>query len=75
MLNELDMVVLMHDLTGAGLKAGDVGTVVHVYGQGAAVEVEFASGDGSTVAVETLEASAVRRLNEGEILHARSLAA
>ena len=33
--------VLMQDLTGANLKAGDVGTIVHVHQGGAGYEVEF----------------------------------
>ena len=40
--------------------AGDVGTVVHVYPDGAAYEVEFFTPDGDTVAVVTVEASGVR---------------
>ena len=33
--------VLMQDLTGESLKAGDVGTIVHVPQGGAGYEVEF----------------------------------
>jgi hypothetical protein len=75
MICELDTVVLAHDLPGLGLQKEDVGAVVHVYEGGSAVEVEFVSGSGATVAVETLQASDVRPLGDGEILHARALAA
>jgi hypothetical protein len=75
MINELDTVVLAHGLPALGLEEGDVGAVVHVYDGGEAVEVEFVSGSGATVAVETLRLSDIRPLGSGEILHARSLAA
>ena len=75
MIQELDTVVLVRDRPALGLEAGDVGAVVHVYEGGAAVEVEFVSGSGSTVAVETLSSSEVRPLGAREILHARTLAA
>lgn len=71
MLSEHSLVVLNSDLTDAGLQAGDVGTIVHVYQQGEAYEVEFVDGDGSTIAVETLAAMNVRPLGTGELLHAR----
>ena len=74
-LNELETVVLVRDLPALGLKRGDVGTVVHIYASGPAAEIEFVSGAGKTVAVETLALSEVRRLAEGEILHARAFAA
>ena len=40
-IKEHDRVVLLKDVTDEGLKAGDVGTVVHVYRHGEAFEVEF----------------------------------
>jgi len=48
---------------------------VHIYGDGKAVEVEFVTGSGTTVAVETLSVDDVRPLGREEILHARELAA
>jgi hypothetical protein len=39
---------------------GDVGTVVHVYADGKAFEVEFTALDGKTAAVATVEAAAAR---------------
>ena len=75
MIREHDTVVLRRDLPALGLKRGDVGAVVHLYGDEAAVEVEFVSGAGKTVGVETLELDDVRPLGSEEILHARALAA
>ena len=51
MIKEHDCVVLMQDLTGASLKAGDIGTVVHVHQGGAGYEVEFMTLAGETVTV------------------------
>ena len=75
MINELDTVVLARDIPSLGLEEGDVGAVVHLYEGGDAVEVEFVSGSGATLAVETLRSADVRPLGSREILHARSLAA
>jgi hypothetical protein len=55
------------------LKSGDVGTVVHCYGQGEAFEVEFVAASGKTVAVLTLTPADIRPLSGREILHVREL--
>ena len=75
MIKEHDRVVLTVPLPSEGLEAGDVGTVVHVYGDGKAYEVEFTTLDGHTAAVVTIEASQVRPVGRREITHARELAA
>jgi hypothetical protein len=67
-------VVLKVDLPTSGLAAGDVGTVVHVYGDGAAYEVEFVALDGETAAVVTADAEQLRAVRPHEIAHARTLA-
>ena len=74
-VQELDMVVLLRALPEHGLQAGDIGAVVHCYSDDQGLEVEFVTGSGETVAVVTLERSAVRLMKEGEILHVRDLAA
>jgi hypothetical protein len=74
-IREHESVVLTRDLPEHKLRAGDVGAVVHVYGAGQAYEVEFLSGSGQTLALETLEAKDVRPLGAGDILHIRSVAA
>lgn len=53
---EHDRVILQTPVAGEGLEPGDVGTVVHVYSDNIAYEVEFTSLDGHTAAVVTLEA-------------------
>ena len=74
MIREHDTVVLVIAVPGEGLLPGDVGTVVHVYRDGQAYEVEFMTLEGKTAAVITLEASQVRPVGQREIAHARELA-
>ena len=71
MIAEHAMVVLSCDIPSSGLYAGDVGAVVHVYSNGAAYEVEFVDGDGTSVACITLDAKDVRNIDRGELLHIR----
>ena len=74
-IKELDRVVLTEPVPKESLETGDVGTVVHVYGDGKAFEVEFTTLDGHTAAVVTVEASQVRPVRRREITHAREIAA
>ena len=75
MIGEHERVILGATVPAKGLEPGDVGTVVHVYGDGEAYEVEFVTLDGHTAAVVTLEASQVRPVSRREITHARQLTA
>ena len=54
-LKEHERVVLTTSVGELQLEAGDVGTIVHVYTDGTAYEVEFVTLDGHTTAVATLE--------------------
>ena len=72
-MNEHDRVVLLKDLPDAGLAAGDVGTIVHVYADLAAFEVEFVSLDGHTRAVETVGSDGVRGVSARDMAHAREI--
>lgn len=74
MISELDVVVLQQDLPSEGLEVGDVGTVVLVYDEGRAFEVEFTTLTGRTVSVVTLDASAVRQVQPSDITHVRAAA-
>lgn len=74
-LKELDLAALRRDLPAYGLVAGDIGTVVLVYRDGEAYEVEFVAADGETIALETLRADEVEPVVGHEILHARKLPA
>jgi len=74
-MKEHDPIVLTTDLPEYGLQTGDVGTIVHVYKDAKAFEVEFISLTGKTVAVVTVPADKSRSVQEGEITHARTMAA
>lgn len=71
MIKEHDRIVLTSDLPAEGLKAGDVGTVVHIHKRGEAFEVEFMTLEGDTVAVATVLSSQVRPVSNRDITHAR----
>jgi hypothetical protein len=57
-----DVVALLRDLPREGLRRGQVGTVVEVYKSGR-YEVEFADGDGQTLAMLTLPKTSLLRLS------------
>lgn len=68
---ELETVVLTHDIEEYGLREGDMGAVVNVYGKSEAGEVEFVTATGRTVAVITLKSSDVRSTKSNDVLHVR----
>jgi hypothetical protein len=73
MIKEHERVVLTKSIPSEGLEEGDVGTVVHVYTDREAYEVEFLTLDGRTAAVATLESSQVRPVTARDITHTREL--
>lgn len=75
MLSEHERVVLTSAVLDQGLEAGDVGTVVHVYRDSRAYEVEFVALDGHTTAVVTLEANQVRGVTPRDMTHTREIQA
>ena len=75
MINEHDCVVLTVDLVEDGLKAGDIGTAVHIHHGGTGYEVEFMTLAGETLAVVTLLASQIRPIARRDVAHVRELTA
>jgi hypothetical protein len=73
-IKEHQRVVLTSDLPAEKLTVGDVGTVVHIYQDGNALEVEFLTLTGETVAVVSLEKAQVRAVDHREVTHARRVA-
>ena len=71
LFNELDTVVLLRDLPETGLRGGDLGAIVQVYGD-EAVEVEFATASGRTQALLTLPVSDVRPVRDDDLLAVRT---
>ena len=70
MIKGLKVVALMRDCPDDALAAGDTGTFVHIYADGTAVEVEFTTLDGKTLAVQTLPPADLQPIRAGEIAHA-----
>ena len=73
MLKELDSIILTTDFDDEGLKAGDAGTIVHMYPGGDAFIVEFMTLDGNTIAVIDVLASQARPVTDRDVTHARSV--
>lgn len=73
MFKELDLVVLTKNIKEYGLKKGDLGTIVHIYSDKKAMEVEFIARSGKTIAVLTLTPKDIRPTAQNEILHAREI--
>ena len=67
MIREHEHIVLIDDLPDDNLKAGEVGTVVHIYPQHSAYEVEFFSPAGNTIAVATVERTQARPATPAEV--------
>lgn len=69
--HELETVVLTRDMPEAGLRAGDPGAIVQVYTPDA-VEVEFVTASGKTLAPQTLTADDVRTVRDDDLLAGRT---
>lgn len=75
MIQEHDCIVLTEDIPEEGLRAGDVGTVVHIHREAAGYEVEFMTLTGRTVAVVTVLPQQLRPVGPRDVTHVRELAA
>jgi hypothetical protein len=69
-MKTLDVVVLVRDVPGHGLRAGDVGTIVETYGP-VEFAVEFIAASGRTRALATLNPQDVRAATDDDILATR----
>lgn len=69
-LRNLDVVVLTNDQPAYGLKRGDLGTIVEVYAPDA-IEVEFVTASGRTQALVTLPPSAIREVDDNDLVAVR----
>ena len=67
---ELDTVVLTHDRPEAGLRAGDLGAIVHRHAPDL-FEVEFVAASGRTQALLPLPASDLRPASDDDLLAVR----
>jgi hypothetical protein len=73
MIQELKREALAVELPDYGLKAGDMGTVVDISGDGQQYTLEFFTRDGETFAVAPIAPAHIRRVGSHEIAHARAL--
>ncbi len=71
MIEELERVALTEHLPEHHLNVGDVGLVVHVYGDYTGYEVEFVTLNGNLVALASVYPHQIRRLEQDEIASAR----
>ena len=69
--HELETVVLLRDLPEAGLRSGDLGAIVLVFGE-EALEVEFVTASGRTQALLTLPVNDVRPVRDDDLLAVRT---
>jgi hypothetical protein len=65
-ISALDTVVLNRDLPEHGLKRGDLGAIVEIYGP-VGVEVEFVLASGRTVALLTLSTADIRKVAKVDV--------
>jgi len=68
----LDTMVLNRDVPEHGLRAGDLGAVVELYGADS-VEVELVQPSGQTKAVVTLRSGDLRSVAQSDIRSVRSV--
>jgi hypothetical protein len=68
---QLDTVVLRRDVPEHGLRAGDLGAVVEIYGEHG-LEVEFVHASGQTRALVTLKVTDVRPVAGNDMLAVRT---
>ena len=74
MIQEHDCIVLTQDIPEEGLRAGYVGTVVHIHANAAGYEVGFHDATGRTVAVATVLPPQLRPTSPRALTHVRELA-
>jgi hypothetical protein len=68
---ELQPVVLIHDIPNFDLRAGEIGTIVFVSQDGQHFEVEFVLPAGRTKALATLTPQDLRAMTEKDALTVR----
>jgi hypothetical protein len=71
MIEELERVALTENLPEYRLNIGDVGLVVHVYGDYKGYGVEFVTLSGNLVALASVYPHQIRRIEQDEIASAR----
>jgi hypothetical protein len=70
-MQEMERVALTEDMSEHGLKAGDIGMILHIYGNHQGYEVEFVSLNGDLIALVSVYPNQIRQLESDEIASAR----
>ncbi len=65
-VHPLDVVVLTHDVPAQGLRRGDLGAVVEIYGSDS-IGVEFVAASGRTQALVTLHPTDLRPVADDDL--------
>ena len=69
-VHPLDVVVLTHDVPAQGLRCGDLGAVVEIYGS-ESIAVEFVTASGRTQALVTLRPEDIRAVADDDLVSVR----
>jgi hypothetical protein len=69
-VNPLDIIVLNRDLPPHGLRRGDLGAVVEIYGSDS-FGVEFVAASGRTQALVTLRSADIRPVADDDLVAVR----
>lgn len=72
-IERFSTVILTEDLPEEGLVAGDSGTAIDIYDEGAAYEVEFFTLSGDIIEVATVESNMIRPATRGNVTHSRDV--
>lgn len=70
-MQELQRVALTEDIPEHNLKAGDIGMIVHIFGDHKGYEVEFVTLSGELVALISLYPHQIRAFEDNEIASVR----
>ena len=70
-MKELERVALTEDLPDHGLKIGDIGMILHIYGDHIGYEVELVTLSGELIALVSVYPSQIRQFEQDEIANAR----
>lgn len=73
MFKLLETVALTHDIHAAGLRRGDLGSIVELHAADS-MEVEFVAASGRTLALLTLGTRDLRSVGDQDLIAVRSLA-
>ena len=72
-MQELERIALTEAIPEHNLEVGDIGMIVHVYGERKGYEVEFVTLSGELVALISVYPEQIRQLESNEVASARQV--